>query len=122
MKVVFSSILLTIQFLFSHACLSQSNIEVTKLYSDSLCSSFEIQVKDSVRLHYHINHTENIFVIEGQARMQIEDDFFEIAPGHHFTIPKGNKHAVWVLSEVPLKVVSIQSPEFKGEDRHFVDE
>jgi len=98
------------------------NIQVEKLYTDQLCSSFKIMIRDSVRLHYHTDHTENIFVNKGTARMQLDTSYFEIKKGDHFTIPKGTKHAVWVSSSEALEVISIQSPEFKGKDRHFINE
>ncbi len=100
----------------------EKNIEVEKLHSDKNCSSFEISIRDSVRLHYHAEHTEHIFVLEGKAKMKIDDSVNEIKSGDHFVIPAGSKHAVWVLSDTPLKVISIQSPEFNGQDRNFVDE
>lgn len=98
------------------------NISVKKLNSDANCSSFEISIQDSVKLHYHQDHTENIFVLEGSARMRLDEDYIEINKGDYVHIPKGSKHAVWVKSDHPLKVISVQSPEFKGEDRHFIDE
>ena len=91
------------------------------LYTDSLSSSYEIIVQDSVRLHYHAEHTEHLFVLEGKARMQIDEELIEISKGEYYTIPKGAKHAVWVLSESPLKVISVQCPQFFGNDRHFIE-
>ena len=99
----------------------QQNVIVKPLYSDSLSSSFEIIIKDSVKLHYHAQHTEHLFVLEGEARMLIDEEEHRIGKGEYYTIPKSAHHAVWVLSEVPLKVISVQCPQFIGEDRFFID-
>ena len=124
MKINSIKMLITLGYLLlSLASFGQNaNIEVKKLYSDSNSSSFEITIEDSVRLHYHSEHTENIFVIEGEAKMQLNEEFIQIKKGDHLVIPQGSKHAVWVESKNPLKVISVQSPEFDGKDRHFVDE
>ena len=113
--------LLLFGFIYSSLYSQSKNIEVKSLYTDSLSSSYEIIVQDSVRLHYHAEHTEHLFVLDGNAKMQINEEFFEIGKGEYYTIPKGSKHAVWVLSETPLKVISVQCPQFFGKDRHFIE-
>ena len=55
------------------------NIQVFPLYSDSLYSSFIITVEDSVALHYHEYHTEQIFVIEGEGEMKLGDEYLSIS-------------------------------------------
>ena len=123
MKEYYLKLLFGILFIWSSIYLfgQSKNIEVRALYSDSLSSSFEISVKDSVSLHYHAAHTEHLFVLEGEARMQLDDHTFNIAKGEYYTIPKGSRHAVWVKSKIPLKVISVQCPQFFGKDRHFIN-
>ena len=123
MKGYYSKLITIVPLILSASALfaQSKNIEVKQLYTDSLSSSFEISVRDSVRLHYHAKHTEHLFVLEGEARMQIGENTFTITQGNYYTIPKGARHAVWVLSELPLKVISVQSPQFLGEDRHFLE-
>jgi mannose-6-phosphate isomerase-like protein (cupin superfamily) len=99
----------------------KQNIEIKALYSDSLSSAFEIIVRDSVGLHYHAEHTEHLFVKTGEASMQINDSTFTITQGEYYTIPTGAQHAVWVQSKTPLKVISVQCPQFLGKDRHFIE-
>ena len=48
------------------------------------------------------------------------DTKMEVGPGDYLRIPKNTPHAVTVLSEEPMKVLSIQAPEFLGEDRVFI--
>ena len=96
------------------------NIHVEKLYTDSLSSSFVVWVKGFVPSHKHENHTESIYVEEGKAIMKLGEDSFVIQKGDYIVIPFNTYHSVEeVVSEIPLKVLSIQSPNFVGKDRVF---
>ena len=98
------------------------NIHVMKVAEDELQSSFVIWIKKGVKEHYHSEHTENIIVLEGEAVMTLGDDLFLIKKGDYVNIPKGTPHSVTqVLSDEPLKVLSVQSPKFDGSDRVFVE-
>jgi len=46
---------------------------------------------------------------------------FTIKKGDFIHVPKGTIHAVDVTSSNPLKVISVQSPEFLGQDRVYVN-
>jgi len=100
---------------------SNENITVEKLYSDELVSSFVIWVKKGVNPHFHATHTEQVLVISGKGKMRIEEEIRTIKKGDLIIMPKGTVHAVEVTSRKPLKVLSIQAPEFKGDDRVFID-
>ena len=93
------------------------NLYIKKLSSDSLSTSFAIWIKLKVKLHKHDFHTEHVYVLEGSGDFTFGDTTQPIKKGDLITIPKNTWHGVEVTSKVPLKVVSIQSPEFKGIDR-----
>ena len=94
-----------------------------KIAEDSLQSSFLIWVKSNVKGHFHLNHTENIVVLEGKALMRLGNDTLRIQSGDYVNVPKTTPHAVLrVLSKKPLKVLSIQAPAFDGTDRMFIEE
>lgn len=97
------------------------NILVEKLTTDERASCFVIWIKESVRPHKHEHHSENLYVIEGEAEMKLGEESILIKPGDYITIPQGTVHSVKVTSEVPLKVLSVQAPEFLGKDRVFVE-
>ncbi|MDX2362245.1 MAG: cupin domain-containing protein [Crocinitomicaceae bacterium] len=98
------------------------NIFVKKVAEDEMQSSFIIWIKKGVKEHYHADHTENIVVLEGEAVMTLGDELFMIKKGDYLNIPKGTPHSVTqVLSEEPLKVLSVQSPNFDGTDRLLVE-
>lgn len=92
-------------------------IEVKKLFEDSLCSSFIIQISAEVALHKHLVHSEHVYVISGTGKMVLGSDTFNIREGDIIFIPKNTIHAVQSTGANPLTVISIQSPRFDGTDR-----
>ena len=97
------------------------NVNVVPLHSDSTTSTFMVFVKKTVAKHYHAHHTEQVVVLEGKGRMMMDDQEFIVKKGDYIIIPPGVIHSVMVIGRKPMKVLSIQSPEFKGKDRIFVD-
>tara|TARA_R110001592_G_scaffold45282_1_gene144867 strand:+ start:4078 stop:4497 length:420 start_codon:yes stop_codon:yes gene_type:complete len=97
------------------------NILVKDLYSDAKASYFVIWVKKDVKSHKHLKHTESIIVLDGEGEMTVGKKKFDIQQGDHFTIPENTFHSVKVTSTNPLKIVSVQAPEFLGKDRIFED-
>lgn len=93
------------------------NIHVVKLSTDQHSTDFVIFVKKKVPLHKHAYHTETLYVLEGQGDFTMGDKTMVISAGDYIRIPEGTPHAVTVTSAVPLKVLSVQAPEFLGKDR-----
>ena len=52
------------------------NIYIQKLSSDSLASTFVIWIKKKVKLHKHINHTENVIIQQGSGKFQLNDSIY----------------------------------------------
>lgn len=95
------------------------NIYNRPIYSDSLSSSFVIFIKKEVKEHKHATHTEHVVVLDGTAIMKVDGKSFKIKKGDVIFIPKNTWHYVKVTSKVPLKVLSVQAPNFDGKDRIF---
>lgn len=95
------------------------NILIKKLDTDSNATSFVIWVKKGVKSHKHVNHSEVLYVIEGEGEMTIGKAINPIKAGDYFRIPKNTYHALKVTSKIPMKVISVQAPEFYGKDRVF---
>lgn len=93
------------------------NIHVHKLASDKNSTDFVIFIKREVPLHRHLTHSETIYVLEGTGIFQYGDNKITIGPGHYVKVPQGVPHAVTVTSDIALKVLSVQAPEFFGKDR-----
>jgi mannose-6-phosphate isomerase-like protein (cupin superfamily) len=91
------------------------------LFNDSLASSFCIIIKSEVKAHKHLKHTEHVIVQEGEGVMKLTDKEFTIKEGDVIFIPKNTVHSVIVKGKKPLKVLSIQSPNFNGDDRVMME-
>ena len=97
------------------------NIHVVKISSDIHSTDFIVFVKQHVPLHKHLAHTETLYVLEGSGTFQLGEESFDIGPGDYINVPEGTPHAVTVTSSMPLKVLSVQAPEFLGKDRVMVN-
>jgi hypothetical protein len=97
------------------------NLYNKPLFNDSLASSFVILIKKEVKPHKHLQHTENVVVLEGTGQMQLGEKNFEIKKGDVVFIPKNTVHAVRSTGKQPLKILSVQSPNFDGKDRIFIE-
>ncbi len=95
------------------------NISITKLSTNSDATTFAIWIKKKVKIHKHINHTEHVYIKEGKGKFQLADSLYNVKTGDLIIVPKNTWHGVIVESRNPMKVISIQSPEFFGKDRVF---
>lgn len=95
------------------------NIHVQRIKGDSNYTAFIIWIKKEVKPHFHQHHTEVITVLEGKARMTMNDTTFTIRKGDVMVIPENTVHSVINHSKKPLKVISVQTPWFDGKDRIF---
>ena len=95
------------------------NIHIKRIYSDSSSSTFAIWIKQKVKLHKHVYHTENVIIDEGFGEFQINDSIYKVTAGDLIIIPKNTWHGVIVNSKSTMKVISVQSPEYFGKDRIF---
>jgi mannose-6-phosphate isomerase-like protein (cupin superfamily) len=97
------------------------NIYVRNLYSDSLVSSFVIFIKKEVKAHKHLEHSEHVYVLEGEGDLLLGDEQRKISKGDIIFIPKNTVHSLKVTSENPVKIISIQAPYFDGSDRILIE-
>ncbi len=93
------------------------NIYVKKIQSDKNQSAFIIWINKEVKLHKHLTHSESIYILEGEGLMKIGDKTMSVGKGDYYFIPENTPHGVNVTSRKPMKVLSIQAPEFDGKDR-----
>lgn len=100
---------------------SYESIKVIPIHSDKHASSFIIFIKEGVKLHKHVKHTEHVLIIQGKGTMKLGELSREVKKGDLIVIPKGEPHSVEVKGKKPLKVLSIQSPKFMGEDRIMLE-
>ena len=79
------------------------NIHVKKISSDSSSSTFAIWIKQKVKLHKHVYHTENVLIDKGFGEFQINDSIYKVAAGDWIVIPKNTWHGVVVNSKSIMK-------------------
>ena len=125
-KIILISLILIAAFSFSqlipnltkyHPSVDYDNIHVQKIADNTHQTTFLIWIKTAVALHKHNDHTENVYILEGKGEFTLGDTIYNISSGDYFNIPSGTPHGVTVTSKKPMKVLSIQSPQFDGSDR-----
>ena len=94
-----------------------NNIHVVKLSSDVHSSQFVVFVRQFVPAHKHMSHSESVYVLAGEGEFTMDGKTMAISPGHFVYIPQGVAHSVVTTSKTPLKVLSVQAPQFFGKDR-----
>lgn len=99
---------------------TEQSVEVVALASDAKASQFLIFVHEAVKPHRHNTHSETLYVLSGRGEMRLANETVEIGAGDFIQVPAGVVHGVRVLSGEPLKVLSMQAPEFTGADREWV--
>lgn len=99
----------------------EGSVRSRTLSSDSLCTSFLLCIHGGVKPHLHAHHTEHVHVLEGIGTMMLGDSVFTVSTGSFIAIPRGTPHAVRVSGDIPLRVISVQTPFFDGSDRVPVD-
>jgi len=97
------------------------NIHVIPLSTGKHSSEYVIFIKKGVKAHYHQTHTELVYILEGSGVFQLGSATHEVKSGDFIRIEEGQVHAVKVTSSQPMKVLSVQTPEFHGKDRIFVN-
>ena len=91
------------------------------LHTDSLSTSTLLCIHGEVPPHLHAFHTEHVHVLEGEAVMLLGDSVFRIGPGSFIAIPFGTRHAVRASGAAPLRLISVQAPQYDGTDRVPLD-
>src|SRR2546430_11188520 len=54
----------------------------------------EVEITDA-KLHFHQRTDEFYYVIDGQGRMQLDEDEIELRKGVVVYVPRGVKHKAW---------------------------
>jgi mannose-6-phosphate isomerase-like protein (cupin superfamily) len=62
-----------------------------------------------------------VIVLEGEGEMTIGNKKMTIKKGDILFIPKNTAHSLKVTSKDPVKVISIQAPNFDGKDRVMIN-
>ena len=92
-----------------------------KFESIEMGDSFQVKkitVKPHERLSLQMHHhrAEHWIVVSGSAKVTCGDDEFLLHENQSTYIPKGSKHRLENILEIPLILIEVQSGEYLGED------
>ena len=76
----------------------------------------EINPGSRISLQLHKYRSEHWIVVSGIANVEIDDKLSEIKKNESIYVPKGCKHRLSNLNQVPLIIIEIQSGSYLGED------
>ena len=80
-----------------------------------------IQLREGVQSHFHSEHEELVYVLQGKGVMTVGDEKQVIKAGDLIYLSREQVHSVVNKSVQPLVALSIMSPPFDGKDRHYVE-
>ena len=66
--------------------------------------------------HYHPKAEEIYYVLQGAARLRIEGETRDLAPGDAALIPPGARHKIWNAGDEPLVFLCCCAPAYAHED------
>ncbi len=76
----------------------------------------EVNPGSSLSLQKHSHRSEHWVVVEGSAKVQVDEDIRMLKKNESIYIPLGSKHRLSNPSETPLIIIEIQSGNYLGED------
>jgi mannose-6-phosphate isomerase-like protein (cupin superfamily) len=80
------------------------------------CASFHVvEIKKDAQLHYHKNHIEIYYILEGAGVMELDGEKVPVKPGVSVFIKKYCRHR----AIGKLKIVNVSLPVFDPEDEYF---
>ncbi len=71
--------------------------------------------------HYHARTEEIYYIIEGQGRMEIDEESREVEPGDAIAIPPGARHQIANPGPAMLKFLCCCAPGYEHEDTVLLD-
>lgn len=66
--------------------------------------------------HYHPRAEEIYYVLRGSARLRIDDETRDLAPGDAVLIPTGARHKIWNSGAVDLVFLCCCAPAYRHDD------
>lgn len=85
--------------------------------ADTPVCNFHITfIQDSVK-HYHKECTEVYYILEGQGKMEMNEDVIDISPGMVLYIEPATRHRLW--SKEGVRTIVFGVPALRPEDEYF---
>jgi mannose-6-phosphate isomerase-like protein (cupin superfamily) len=71
-------------------------------------------------LHRHLKSDEIYHILEGDGRMSLGDDEFDVTDGDTIYIPSGTPHRIRNAGSIPLRIFCFSCPAYANEDTQLV--
>ena len=97
-------------------CSCGSSTRVITRTDTETASLHVTHIQDS-RKHYHEHCTEYYYIVEGNGRMELDDDVVELKPGTTIVIEPGTAHRGWG----DFKAVIVGIPAWDEKDEVLCD-
>ncbi|MGZ3694303.1 MAG: cupin domain-containing protein [Bdellovibrionota bacterium] len=73
-----------------------------------------VEMSGELKLHSHPDADHSLMLLEGRVKVQIGEEFLEIAKGDFISIPAGVPHKYWSLTPISM-LVSMDAPYYDPE-------
>ncbi len=75
-----------------------------------------LPVGGATQEHYHVKTEEIYYITHGNARIRIEDETREVKAGDAIAILPGQKHKLWNIGQVTLRLLCCCAPAYEHDD------
>ena len=76
----------------------------------------KVKPNEQLSLQMHKHRSEHWVIVKGKATVEIENKIFCLEENESTYIPKGSKHRLANIEDVPLLLIEVQSGNYLGED------
>lgn len=85
---------------------------------NTLASLHMVEISRDSRTHYHREHTETYYFLEGEGQIELDGKLHPVKPGMAVMIRPGTRHRA-VPGASPMKILNFVTPPFDPADEHF---
>jgi len=84
-----------------------------------LCSLHTVEISVNARTHYHRDHVEVYYFLEGAGELELDGVRHPVRPGQAVLIPTGVRHRAIVPPGGRMRILNYVTPPFDVADEHF---
>jgi mannose-6-phosphate isomerase-like protein (cupin superfamily) len=86
---------------------------------NQLCSLHTVEISINARTHYHRDHVEVYYFLEGAGELELDGVLHPLRPGQAVLIPTGVRHRAVVPPGGRMRILNYVTPPFDVADEHF---
>ena len=85
---------------------------------NTTCSVHLVEISQDSKTHYHKDHTETYYFLEGEGQLELDGKLHPVRPGNVVMIQPGTRHRA-VPGKAPMKIINVVVPPFDPADEWF---